>query len=170
MLFSPRAEEAADPGLAQFSKMVKCLSQHQAGQLGNSLSGPEWNQFNTMPGMQFVPNWNYNQQNKNAGQGNRHRSQPYPGSSWQQQGGGQPRPGVHQSDWGRGRGGQPGGVGGPQQQWPQQPVGPRQGPGVGMKPGGGIVQGPQQPQGPYDRVNPTVWGKTKDREDDDNER
>lgn len=136
------SEEASDPGLAQFSKMVKCLSQQQGGRLGSSLSGPEWNQFNTMPGMQFVPNWN----NPNA---NRPRQQqPNPGGgNWPQQGS-QPRPGVNRNDW-RGGVGRPGVQ---QQQWPQ-----------GQGQGGlGQQQGPQQR--PYDRG--TVWGKTKDREED----
>ncbi len=89
-------DEAADPGLATFSKMVKCLSaQGRGGSLG--LSGPEWNQFNTNPGMQFVPNWNYGQNNQNNNnQNNNNNQQQQPG--WRQP---QPgSPGAPSGDWG----------------------------------------------------------------------
>ncbi len=113
----PHAEEAADPGLFQFSKMLKCLAAQGGNSgFGSASGGPggsgTWNQWNSVANTgQFVPNWNV-QQGGGGGRGvgaggsgpigmgkqPDWRTPGWPGAGGQQHQ--QPLPGVHPDDYG----------------------------------------------------------------------
>ena len=115
------SEEANDPSLGKFSKLLKCMMRQQSKEPGG-LSNMDWGQWQAAGGggVQFPPNWNANNRNQQPpgwirpGSGGQQQQQPPQQPGWppgpQNQpgmgpggpggpGGGQPRPGVHPDDW-----------------------------------------------------------------------
>ena len=113
-------EEANDPNLGKFSKVLKCLTREQTNGPGG-LKNMDWSQYmGGGGGGQFPSNWNRNNNNINN---NNNQQQPQPGwtrpgqfptnqqgqPQWPQQQQpppnnmgpkpGQPQPGVHPNDY-----------------------------------------------------------------------
>lgn len=87
MNFQNRNDPNPDPGLNQFAKMVKCLTQQQGRDLGENSLNNQWNQF-----ANFAQGAGQNQYNNN--------NNPYNNQNrdWNNRGG-QPKPGVHPDDF-----------------------------------------------------------------------
>jgi len=126
MNFPVSHQEANDPNLGKFSKLLKCVMQQQSKQPGG-LSNMDWGQiqnvasegrfpngWNNQPGWQR-PGFSSNSNNWNSNMGGGINNQGNQGNSGQQ-----PRPGVHPDDWNNnnipGPAGPP--VGGPGGNWP----------------------------------------------------
>lgn len=124
------SEEANDPSLGKFSKLLKCMMREQSKEPGG-LQNMDWTQWQSVAGGgQFPPQWNNNPQQPNQPPG-----WIRPGQQWPQQGPGmppqqgpgmppiqQPRPGVHPDDYNNNRNQVPPAVG-PQtpNNWPPPP-------------------------------------------------
>ena len=169
------AEEANDPHLGKFSKVLKCLTREQSNEPGG-LQNMDWSQWQTMSG-QYPKSWNTNQQNQpgwtRPGQfnnNNNNMQQPLPGGNqWPPQQPnmgpppgqpqpGQPQPGVHPNDYNTGRS-------------PSSPMNPPNWPprgpgGQGMPPQGPPPQGLPPGQPPHQP--PPGWNNPMLDNDDDN--
>ena len=105
-------EEANDPNLGKFSKVLKCLTREQTNGPGG-LKNMDWSQYMGGGGGQFPSNWNRNNNNNNQQPGwtrpgqfptNQQgqpqwpqQQQPPPNNLGPQPG--QPQPGVHPNDY-----------------------------------------------------------------------
>ena len=106
-------EEANDPNLGKFSKVLKCLTREQTNGPGG-LKNMDWSQYMGGGGGQFPSNWNRNNNNNNNQQPGWTRPGQFPTNQqgqpqWPQQQQpppnnlgpqpGQPQPGVHPNDY-----------------------------------------------------------------------
>ena len=152
------SEEANDPSLGKFSKLLKCMMREQSKEPGG-MNNMDWSQWQSVAGSGQFPQKNWNsQQNRNQNPGWIRPGQQQP--NWppgqQQPGGqGQPRPGVHPDDWNSNNNRVP----------PPPPVAP---------PGGNNGWPPQPPQHPPPPPNgpPPGWGddRIKNSNNDNNRR
>jgi len=149
MKFPVSQQEANDPSLGKFSKLLKCMMREQAKEPGG-LNNMDWSQWQNVAGSGQFPNqqngqqnWNNQMRNQNPGWIRPGQQQPQPNWPGQQQGQpqqpggqGQPRPGVHPEDWNNNNrvpppppnGPPPGSNGWPPQQPPGRPPPPPNGP------------------------------------------
>jgi hypothetical protein len=158
------AEEANDPSLGKFSKLLKCLMQQQSKEPGG-LSNMDWSQWQAVAGGgqfppqgQNVPGWNPNQQPPGWMRPGQQQPQQPPQQQWppnqpNQPGGSQPRPGVHPDDW---NGNNPNPV--PPMQPPMSP------------PGSGNGWPPQQQRPPPPNGPPPGWEDGRNRNNNDGNR
>lgn len=176
MNFPLSHQEANDPHLGKFSKVLKCLMREQTSDGG--LQNMDWSQWQTMSG-QFPKSWDNNQQHQpgwtRPGQFNTNNQQQLPGGhQWPQQPNmgpqpGQPQPGVHPNDYNNGR---PPSPMNPPPNWPPRGPGGQGLPGQGMPPQGPPPQGlpPGQPphQPPPGWNNPMLENENPEDEFDPN--
>ena len=99
-------EEANDPSLGKFSKLLKCMMREQSKEPGG-LNNMDWSQWQNVAGSGQFPQQNWNNRNQNPGwirPGQTQQQPNWPGQQGQPQPGApggqsQPRPGVHPDDW-----------------------------------------------------------------------
>lgn len=98
MTFKLNNQDASDPNLDKFSKMVRCLMKEQTNEPGG-LGSVNWNQWQSVANTgNFAPSWNNKPEWTRPGSpgSNTNWNQPQQPQQPQQ---GQPRPGVHPEDW-----------------------------------------------------------------------